>query len=512
MTQAVVTLQDGFAFQARIFWYEAARLLNPKSNISAVGFECGPQGFDDIWVEYDPHCMPLDHHGIPILRRYSQCKWHVAPGQYGHDDLIKPDFINATSHSFLQRAHGAYGKNFVNNRRVRFKLLTNWRIKLDDPMAKLLHQASTTLSIEKLFRGTLSRSQVGKMRKLWIDHLGITEDELRVFIPSLVFGTVNDSLDDLRENLDAHLQLVGLRGTEPGELVSPYDTIPYRWLGQGRQEFDRKSLRALCEEHRLIEDSPKVRVSFGIKSFEHPIDRLEDRCDSTLNFVSHFDDRLILKDGDWKDVLYPKLEAFLTDAAQQHENPRLILDAHTTLAFASGAIINIKSGRPVQLEQRGLQRRLWEAADAEGDKDWPQWQFKTEIVASGGDDIAVAVGLTHDIVDEVRQHVSTELPQVGKILVAYLSCGPGMESVKCGRHAFELARALTREIRASRSHGDSAAHVFIAGPNALTFFLGQHQPLLGTIVLYEYDFEGMFGGRYTASLRFPLTRAARAVA
>ena len=55
--------RDGDTFQARLFWLKAARLLDPESPIVRVGFESGPKGYDDIWVEYDPRRGLNDQHG-----------------------------------------------------------------------------------------------------------------------------------------------------------------------------------------------------------------------------------------------------------------------------------------------------------------------------------------------------------------------------------------------------------------------------------------------------------------
>jgi hypothetical protein len=90
------------------------------------------------------------------------------------------------------------------------------------------------------------------------------------------------------------------------------------------------------------------------------------------------------------------------------------------------------------------------------------------------------------------------------LIAARSANGCGIKSVTCGRHAFELARSLTHRIREARAGVRTTTHIFIAGPNGFTFFLGQHQPLLGTTVLYEYDFEGENGGSYAPSLRFPI--------
>ena len=95
MTQAVVTRRDGDTFQARMFWLHAAHLLDPEGRVTRVGFEAGPRGFDDIWVEYDPAHAPKNQFGNAILVERMQCKWHATGGYYTFEDLTLPAFINA---------------------------------------------------------------------------------------------------------------------------------------------------------------------------------------------------------------------------------------------------------------------------------------------------------------------------------------------------------------------------------------------------------------------------------
>jgi len=102
MTQAVVTRRDGDVFQARMFWLKAANLLDADGSILRVGFESGLRGFDDVWVEYEPSRAPQDQFGEPLLIERMQCKWHATPGSYDHQDLIRPEYINATTTSLLQ--------------------------------------------------------------------------------------------------------------------------------------------------------------------------------------------------------------------------------------------------------------------------------------------------------------------------------------------------------------------------------------------------------------------------
>src|SRR5690606_18869166 len=136
---------------------------------------------------------------------------------------------------------------------------------------------------------------------------------------------------------------------------------------QGRLQFDRSSFRAVCAREDLLGSAlggPKV---YGVKSFEHAFDRLEERCHAVLDFVPSFDERYIRSDADWEVKLYPELKAFLFAAAKDQPRLRLALDAHVTLAFAAGSVINIKSGRQVELEQRGTSKRIWSADDSISD-------------------------------------------------------------------------------------------------------------------------------------------------
>src|SRR5262245_22422997 len=121
MTQAVTVRRDGDAFQARVFWWHAARLLDSESPLTRVAFEIGPKGFDDIWLEFAPSKGPLDQYGQPLRREHIQCKWHATPDSYGHAHLIDPEFINANARSFLQRARNAQLVSAPDGVGVRFR-------------------------------------------------------------------------------------------------------------------------------------------------------------------------------------------------------------------------------------------------------------------------------------------------------------------------------------------------------------------------------------------------------
>lgn len=506
MTQAVTVRRDGDTFQARLFWWHAARLLDQQSPVTRVGFESGPKSFDDIWVEYDPARSASDQYGDPLLREHMQCKWHVTPDNYGYSHLIDPEFINANARSLLQRAREAQINYAPSGSGVRFKLVTNWRLDRADPLRQMVGMRSGAVRLDRLYGSATDNSKAGSVRKAWREHLDIDETELRILARTLAFGEATDTLDALRDQLDILFGLVGLQRIPANQSAFPYDDVVFQWMAQGRLEFDRSSFRTVCAREDLLgaaQGGPRV---YGVKSFEHAFDRLEDRCHVVLDLIPSFDERYVRSDADWEAKLYPELKAFLLTAAKDQPRLRLALDVHVTLAFAAGSIINIKSGRQVELEQRGTGRRIWSADDAVSDPAWPSLVAEAVELHTEEPELAVAIGLTHDLAEDVRRYCDETLPGVGRLLILKPSSGSGAQSVLCGRHAFELADAVSNLVRAAKAASAGRVHLFIAAPNAFTFFLGQRQTALGAVRLYEFDFDGARGRSYTAALTLPLSR------
>lgn len=179
--------------------------------------------------------------------------------------------------------------------------------------------------------------------------------------------------------------------------------------GTGRLDFDRSGFRAICAREDLLGSAQGGPRIYGVKSFEHAIDRLEERCHAALDLIPAFDERYICSDSDWESSLYLALRSFLLTAAKDQPRLRLALDTHVNLALAAGSIINIKSGRHVELEQRSTGRRLWAADDIVSDANF-----------------AVAISLTHDVSADVRRYCEARLPHVGRLLILKPSTGSGL--------------------------------------------------------------------------------------
>ena len=146
---------------------------------------------------------------------------------------------------------------------------------------------------------------------------------------------------------------------------------------------------------------------------------------------------------------------------------------------------------------------IWKAGDTAADPNWPTWEFSEDKLSVEQSDIAVAVCLTHDITKDVRNYLTSSKNAASALLVAKPTGGPGARLVASGNHAFLLAESLAQQIYSARVKG-CKVHLFIAAPNTFTFMVGQRQPALGDLILYEFDFEGAHGGSYAPSLHLPV--------
>lgn len=503
MSQAVVARQQGDNFQARVFWLNAALLLDPSSGIVRVAYETGPKAFDDVLVEYDPANAPQDHTGRPVLRDHLQCKWHVRPGDFGHADLIDPAFSNAQTQSFLQRARGAQVQYAPNGEGARFKLMTNWSLRRDDPLARVIQTQWQALDLKRLFDGTTDASAMGKMRRAWCDHLQIDEDSLRLVARTVGVTQRLESGQDLRDWLNDRFRRMGLVCVPSSQAGFFYDDLITKLHAQGRSDFNGASFKDMCNQEKLFDPHEERKsISIGVRSFMHPIDNIESRAQRTVNLVPHFNGRFIRDEEAWSAKVFPQLRDFALEVAQKHYHLRLILDVHVSLAFGIGTILNVKSGKFIEIEQRTGGRNFWSSTDVAPDAAWPTFVFETETV-SEGPDVAVAVSVTHDVGKDVRTYVKS-VQTIGRILHARLTVDASRQSIQCGRHAQQLADSLLAALRANvSSKADrQRTHFFIAGPNAFAFLLGQNQSAIGATTVYEWDFEGNRDGSYRPGLSF----------
>jgi len=94
---------------------------------------------------------------------------------------------------------------------------------------------------------------------------------------------------------------------------------------------------------------------------------------------------------------------------------------------------------------------------------------------------------------------------VNRIISFYPGNGPSATSIVDASHAFLLADKIVGLLKKRTLEERKAQiHLFISGPNAFCFFLGQLSRVLGRITVYEYDFEQVRTCTYIPAISLPL--------
>ncbi len=244
----------------------------------------------------------------------------------------------------------------------------------------------------------------------------------------------------------------------------------------------------------------------GIRSREP----LGERPETALNLTRHFDGRLARHPDLWRTDILPELEEFLRPVLTSGRPILLDFAAHASLAFAAGYVLEAKSGLDITLRQRLQKGGFEDWTPSRGPlPDAPYWKAEDDRPRdAAAHDVAVAVGLTWPVLDDVETYLGNSLEKshlaVSRLLPATLAPEPSPSGVHGGAHALALAQALALRIRARTVHErHGTLHLFVSGPNAFLFYLGQLARGLGRIQLYEYDFDSGAPGAYRPSIVLP---------
>ena len=489
MTNAVTAQWHGHNYQARIFWEHALNLLIPTSCVVEVTFEAdGPKAFDDVVVRYAPGVARSGPERVTA--EYHQVKWHMEyGGRFGYEDFVKPEFIGATSVSLLQRLQKASASAGLG---ASFTFLTVYRIRDSDPLAGLVSANDRSLLTEKLFDDTSDKSRMGKVRKLWREHLSLTtDDELRSVVGSLRIVEGHRSLEEARTEINIKARVVGLLACNASESDFRYDELARQLKVRKLNVLTRAVLEQFCSEENLVAaraPEPDGFLPVAVRTFFGPAsDAVVASPENTLALTGEFRKRYIQDGQDWQADIRPKVDAFLRQVARRSLKLRLHLDAHASIAFLTGSVLDLKSAVEVHLVQKGrVGSRTWRADDGTSGSRLDQ---RAEALGPG-DEIAVGMGVTQHVEHDVRAYVSRHLPRAGTLMLFSPPGGPSQRAVSGGEHASGLAEQISNAVRHWRqANRDVTAHIFAACPNSLLYYLGQHHQAIAPCVVYEFDFD-----------------------
>ena len=330
------------------------------------------------------------------------------------------------------------------------------------------------------------------VRKLWREHLGLaTDSELRPIVEGLRILEGHRSLDEVRAEINLKAQVVGLLTCSASESDFRYDELARQLKVRGLNVLTREVLERICREEGLVVGGAAGVDGFlpiAIRSFLGAASDIVGAAPGdTLLLTDEFRQRYLQDGREWQRDIRPKVEVFLAEAARRSFRLRLILDAHASIAFLAGTVLDLKSGTDVLLVQKGrVGVRTWRADDGTSG---PPFEVQTTRLSDGGE-LAVAIGVAQPVEAQARAYISRNLPNAGTLLSFSPPGGPSHQAVCGGGHAAALAEQVSNAVRSARGGDpDAVAHIFAACPNSLLFYLGQQHQGVAPCIVYEFDFD-----------------------
>lgn len=508
MATSITAIEHGLDYQAYLFWTEAARLLVPTSCYASVGFELeGIKSLDDVATFHAE--KKSDCRGNAYDADYYQVKYHVDyRAQITGGSLIDPAFIGATSASFLKKVKEASEYSRKQGKHPRLFLFTPWTLDPNDVLASLVGGGEGELRLEKIMEGG-ERSDAGKLRKLWREHLSISSDkELIDLLHCIRIQAGERNFQQLKKTLNDSLNSAGLEPIDETKRTDPYPQLIRKLRAEGKSIFDAQSIRAACEKENLIRSAAPLATSFGrrlgIRSFFRFAENMECETDRVLSLLQHFDGRPIKSAALWRSEIVPAIKSFIN--SELSKSPKALefhLDTHLSCAVAAGYFMDPKAGVDVAVLQKTMSaRQLWINRSEEEDLKKPRIGV-TEMASLGeGIDEAFAISITQMTFGDVVSYAKQNAPSISRIQRLEIASGAGNTRVESGGHATALAEQIRNLIKERRTamKDNGRIHLFISAPNAVAFFLGRILNHLGPIQLYEHNFDGSLPTSYVPSI------------
>jgi hypothetical protein len=238
-------------------------------------------------------------------------------------------------------------------------------------------------------------------------------------------------------------------------------------------------------------------ITVAIRSFKHPAHEIESKVDHMLCLCHYFQDRELVK-GTWEDVIQ-EINDFITKTIKAEHRYNLYLPLHTSLAFLVGRTMDPKYGAEINIFQPSPSSsvELWRLKQLDSFKSGNPWTVEDSSPGNPGDELAAAVSVTHNLLEDVEYYVKNQQPDISHFIHLKLT-EPHPRAIKDESHAYRAAYKAVVILRDKyRRIGASKLNLFLAAPNVFTFILGQQSLLLpGNITLYEYDFDSKKLGAY----------------
>jgi hypothetical protein len=468
----------GDDYQHLYSWFELLQLLSPESAYSHGYVEHPHAGAAD-----DVTLHPKDNRRAA---KYVQVKFHV-------------DHSAAYSGSKLVEVQAAEARSVLH------KLFDSWRmLKEREPGGVEIWLVSNWASTEDLGEFLLEsfclskdfftggpKSNAGKLRRLWVERLGTTEEELSEFCRALRLRLGFSGMSELTERVDERMKLHGLRmGKVPQDLSI---SIVRGWIRAGgeNKRISRLELEKAIAEKGLRADATEIpKANLTIHGWDRRYFDVPPTIE--LDWTRFFDieSRSIPTQQVWADELIPELKRAKAQLADVPGANFIEFRGKLPLSalLVVGRALPEAGGFRLRVEQpTGGETHLWRS-------DVPASRFDLTVsetpIEGEGKDLLVSISLTGDAANDVRRLLSED--SRFKVWVDVKpAAGPSSTSVKSASEATAIAMQVKELMRQTRIRsGAQRIGLILYSPASVALFLGQRLNALGEVIAYERRIAG----------------------
>jgi hypothetical protein len=283
---------------------------------------------------------------------------------------------------------------------------------------------------------------------------------------------------------------------------SAYDDLGMRLIETGRTRHTPESLRELLHQAELLEPPPQSIGSTVLLRSLRSLDAVaENEGQVVIDLCDLFEEREPRDAEVWSTTIPERLRQATATIAGLGRPLEVKIQAHLSIAWFLGTLLPPKTGVAFTLRQLDSRMRamVWDDSLPRCPEGGSGWSFSEEKMGQG-EELAVALSVTHEVVVDVRHHLAAQPGAIGTLLHASLQ-PPGQHTIVDGAHGRWLADALIQQLGALVSQRrPSRLHLFPSAPVNLMVLLGQQAAALGPTTVYEFDF-GSSTRSYSAAMR-----------
>lgn len=458
---------QGDDYQHLVSWYHALRMLLPGSDVTAISMEVRGSGIVD----------DLNVHRRDGNDEYYQLKFSVdASNPIDNAWWIHPS--DSGGPSILKRFWDSFQRLRKPGYVPRLALYTNRPTDSRDPVLKLRDGLHGCLGTR--LRGEGPRSEAGKRRKQWADHMVIPEDALLEMLDHLALYTDQGPWSSLVTSVADRMAACGLkfdeRSIEQGMLAC------HNWVKLGTTRIDRAMLEAEIRKRSLLGEAPWV--TFVVQAIDrHP---WAADAQATVDWVDLYDgerpeERVRLKDPAlWNSRLLPELREAVTKL-EAARCDRIMIRGHMRLptVFMVGRSLPEVRGFHLACMQR-QERWTTEVKRAEVQV------FAEREELDLGNELAVGVSVARNLGRDVIAYAREAKLPIKRFVHLHLEEAHA-QAMSGASEALGWALAvrdrIADELRETRAR---KIHLFLSTPAGAALFLGHFWNRIGATQLYEH--------------------------